>query len=163
MSTKKTTICGLFIALSVVGANIKIFSSIAFDAFPGFLGGLILGPVYGGIIGMLGHMFTAITSGFPLSLPVHLIIAVFMFITVFCFSKAYTFIMKKTKNKLLALLIASAVGVMINAPIELIFLVPILGKAACLALLVPLLIGAIANFVLCGIVYYALEGKINVD
>lgn len=163
MSTKKITICSLFIALSVVGANIKIFSTIAFDAFPAFLGGLILGPIYGGVIGMLGHMATAITSGFPMTVPVHIVIAVFMFITVFCFSKIYTFFINKTKSRVLSILVSSIVGVIINAPITLIFLIPILGVGMCLGLLIPLIIGATANFLLCGLVYCALEGKINVE
>ncbi len=78
--SKKLVYMAVLIALSYIGSLIKITGTIAFDSFPAFFGALALGGVYGGIIGFLGHLFTAFLSGFPFTLPIHLVIAVMMFI-----------------------------------------------------------------------------------
>lgn len=78
LSTKVLVYCALLIALSFIGAQIKIFGSIAFDSLPAFLGALLLGPIAGAVIGILGHFLTAITSGFPQTVPIHIIIAIGM-------------------------------------------------------------------------------------
>ncbi|MBF7096883.1 ECF transporter S component [Alkalibacter mobilis] len=78
MNTRKLVLIGLFIAISFVGAQIKIVYSIAFDSMPAFAAALLLGPVPGAIVGFLGHMLTSLTSGFPFTIPVHLLIGVSM-------------------------------------------------------------------------------------
>ncbi|HSQ33716.1 MAG TPA: ECF transporter S component, partial [Peptostreptococcaceae bacterium] len=115
MKTKKITLVALFIALSFIGSNIKIFSSIAFDSMPGFLISIMLGPVYGAIVGLLGHLLTAITSGFPMTIPIHLIIGIFMAITIYIFGVSYRIF--KDKNKLLSWVVPTLLGVIINGPI----------------------------------------------
>ncbi|MBM7616423.1 ECF transporter S component [Alkaliphilus hydrothermalis] len=107
-STKKMVWMGMLIALSFVGANIKIpgpYQSIALDSLPAFLGALMLGGSAGAIIGFLGHMLTAATAGFYMTLPVHIIVAVTMAITMVGFSFAY----RKTN-----LVVAGIVGIILN-------------------------------------------------
>jgi len=88
MDSKKLNrliIMGLMVALSFVGANIKLpgpFTTIAFDSLPAFFAGLLMGGVPGGIVGFLGHLMTSFLSGFPLGIHTHIIIAVMMFLTV---------------------------------------------------------------------------------
>ena len=81
-SARILVLMGLFIALSVVGAYIKIpnpiTSSIALDALPAYLASLLLGGKYGAIIGAVGHLVSATIGGFPLSLPIHLVVAIQM-------------------------------------------------------------------------------------
>ena len=78
INTKWLVYCALLIALSFIGAQIKIFLSIAFDSLPAFIAALLLGPIGGAVVGIFGHLLTAITSGFPYSVPVHILVAVGM-------------------------------------------------------------------------------------
>jgi len=69
----------LLIALSVVGSYVKLGPwSIAMDAAPGFFAALLLGPASGALVCLVGHLAVAVATGFPLSLPFHLVIAVVM-------------------------------------------------------------------------------------
>lgn len=155
MKTNKLVITALFVALSFIGANIKIMGTIAFDAMPGFLGALLLGPVYGGIIGALGHFLTSLTSGFPLSLPVHLVITIIMGLTMAMFALAYKSLVSKSKP--LALILAIIVGVVINGPIDLLvltpFLMPIMGRSGIFALLPVLSSVAAINAIVAVLIY----------
>lgn len=106
--TKKMVLVGMFIALSFVGSYIKIPSplqSIALDAMPAFLGGLTLGGGVGALVGFIGHLLTSANAGFPLTIPIHLLIAVTMAITVFIFSFSY----KKTN-----VVLAGIIGIICN-------------------------------------------------
>ena len=145
MKTKKLVLTGLFIALSFVGANIKIMGTIAFDSMPGFLGAIILGPFYGALIGALGHFLTALTSGFPLSLPVHLITMVGMGVTMLVFGFIFRYFSKK--NYAVASILSLIAAVLINGPLLLIILapllIPVMGKTALIAM-VPVLSGVAA-------------------
>ena len=91
MDSKKLNrliIMGLMVALSFVGANIKLpgpFTTIAFDSLPAFFAGMLLGGTSGGAVGFLGHLMTSFLSGFPLGVHTHIIIAVMMFLTVMIF------------------------------------------------------------------------------
>jgi len=85
----KLILMALMIAISFVGANIKLpgpFSTIAFDSFPAYFAGLLLGGVPGGVVGLLGHLMTSFLSGFPFGLPMHIVIGVMMFVSVYMFS-----------------------------------------------------------------------------
>ena len=107
----------LFITLTFVGANIRIFGSVAFDSLPGFLAALLLGPLYGAAIGFIGHLLTALLSGFPLGAPLHMVIAIATAITMLGFGFTY----KALKNKMRAsgnLLITGVVGVLLNGPVS---------------------------------------------
>ncbi len=160
LDVKKICIGGMLIALSVLLANIKLFGSIALDAVPAFLGSLLFGGTFGGIVGSIGHLATATTSGFPFGVLIHMIIAVTMFVSVYSFAFTKK-LLDKVVNKTISLSVASIVGVLFNAPITLFLLSLILGKAFFVSMIVPLTIGSIANIVLCDIVYVAIKDKIN--
>jgi len=162
-NTKTLVLTALFIALSFVGSYVKIFGTIAFDSLPGFLAALLLGPVYGAAIGFLGHLCTALTSGFPLSLPMHVVIAVAMAITMLGFGHTYILLKNKvtqTNN----LIITGIVGVILNGPVTLaismVALTFIAGKEAALSLLVmlpALLLASAANILIGSVLFKNLE------
>jgi uncharacterized membrane protein len=76
-STESLIYLAMLIALSYIGSLIKIGpgGSIALDSMPAFFAALLMGPVAGAVVGFIGHMLTAMTGGFPFTLPIHLIIA----------------------------------------------------------------------------------------
>ena len=135
----------LLIALSVVGSLIKIPSplgTIAFDSLPGFVGAALLGMGPGALIGALGHLATALNTGFPLSLPVHLLIALLMALAMASFGFFFR------RNKVIAILIAA----IINAPLSLALLSPLYGWGFFYAMILPLSVGALANLLLATLV-----------
>ena len=161
--TKKIVIMALLIAVSFVGANIKIFGTIAFDSLPGFLAALLLGPWYGAAIGFLGHLLTAMTSGFPLSIPMHLVIAVTMAITMLGFGYSYI-ALKNRISETAALITTGVVGFILNVPFSLacsmMLLAAIAGREIALGLLVmllPLAIASAANIILAITVFKSLK------
>ena len=164
INTKTLVIVALFIALSFAGSYIKLFGTIAFDSLPGFLAALLLGPVYGAVIGFLGHLFTALTSGFPLSVPMHMVIAASMALTMLGFGYTYKALINRIPE-VVTLITTGAVGVILNAPVSLAFSIGMMalavGMEAALGLLTmlpALLIAATANVVISIILYKALGG-----
>ncbi len=159
ISTKNIATCGMLIAASFILANVKIMGSIAFDSLPAFVGGLLLGPVAGAIIGATAHLLTALLSGFPFTLPVHLIVAVMMAVTVASFTHTYRSVEKKY-NPWLGMVAATVVGVLLNGPICIALLsqllLPMMGKAGLLSLLAVLSAAACANIILAFAVYIAI-------
>lgn len=88
-STKKLTTVAMLLALSYLGSLIKIptpVGSTAFDSASAYFSGLLLGGPCGALVGCVAHLFTAFVSGFPLSLPVHLLVAAGMGGSVLVFS-----------------------------------------------------------------------------
>lgn len=158
MKTRKLVIMALFIAISFLGANIKIFGTVAFDSMAGFLGCLILGPVYGAIIGALGHFLTAATSGFPYTLPVHMIIMVDMALTMFLFGIIYNNFSKM--NKYLGIIISAIVGIIINGPISVLMIVPIMGWGM-IAMIPILCLASFFNILIAYILYKFLSRNIK--
>lgn len=78
----------LIAALCAIGSLIKvpgIITSAALDSAPAFISVVFLPPIYSGFAGAIGHLATAITSGFP-SGPFHGLIAVEMFVIVYLFN-----------------------------------------------------------------------------
>jgi len=125
INTRNLVLMALFIALSFVGAQLKIFSTIAFDSLPAFLATLLMGPVYGAIIAIIGHLLTALTSGFPMTLPVHLVIALGMGVTMVAAWFTFTFT-KKVSNDYLALLAFVVIAGVFNGPVLLLLCSPLL-------------------------------------
>lgn len=77
LSVKQVAQMAIFIALSAVGAMIKIPSpvgTIGLDSGPGYFCGLALGYRQGICVIFIGHLLTAGLVGFPLGLPLHLFI-----------------------------------------------------------------------------------------
>jgi uncharacterized membrane protein len=159
LSTKTLVIMALFTALSFVGSNVKIFGTIAFDSLPGFVAALLLGPVHGAAIGFLGHLFTALTSGFPLSLPMHIVVAVSMAITMFGVGLTYNALLNKASERVV-LVGAGIAGVILNGPVSLALsmaaLAAMAGREAAMGLLVllPALAGGAAVNVVIGIALF---------
>lgn len=135
---------GLLIALSYIGALLKIQGTIALDALPAFLGAIFLGPIYGGVIGALGHFFTGLFSGFPLSFPLHVLISLLMMGTVQVFGLLYG-----KGHRVLA----AATGILLNGPVSLLILslassfmgMPLQGKWMFLSLITPLSAASAVN------------------
>lgn len=85
---KIMVLTALTAAICVIGSLIKVpgfITTAALDSAPAFLSVIFLPPLYSGIAGGLGHLATALTSGFPLG-PFHLLIAIEMFIIVLLFN-----------------------------------------------------------------------------
>lgn len=99
----------LLVAFSYLGSLIKIQGTIALDALPAYLGALLLGPLPGAVIGFMGHLLTALTSGFPMTVPLHLFIALMMALTVGLFGLT---------AKKAGVFLASAVGTFMNGPVS---------------------------------------------
>lgn len=88
MNARKISMISIFIALSAVGAMIKLPSpigSVALDSFPALLAGVVLGPITGAIVGGLGHIISAVMGGMPLG-PFHFLIMIEMAVLVWMFS-----------------------------------------------------------------------------
>lgn len=78
-ATRRMAVLALLIALSALGAYVKIGpGTIAFDSAAGFVAALLLGPVSGAAVCALGHLASALVTGFPLTLPFHLMVAAAM-------------------------------------------------------------------------------------
>lgn len=74
---KRVAYMAVFIALSAVGAMIKIPSpvgTIGLDSAPGYFCGLAFGYMEGIWVIFIGHLITAGIIGFPLGIPLHLFI-----------------------------------------------------------------------------------------
>lgn len=155
--TKKLTIIALMIALSILGGSIKLLGSIALDSFPAFLSTIILGPTAGMFVAFFGHMFSAMLAGFPNTLPIHLIIATLMMLCMF----VYGFIRKKWAHRpVLSKVVSIIAAYLINVPLDLAILYPILGKVV-FVLFIPLTIATLTNLFLTEIVYACLPTKIK--
>lgn len=142
MNTKKMVLFATLLALCVIGANIKILGSIALDSFPAFLGALLLGPVAGAILGVMGHLVSALLAGFPLSVPLHLIIAIMMALTMYVFGTLYLKLI--ASGRWTAIIVASLGGYICNVVIDLIAVYPFVGNVVFI-LFWPLSVATIIN------------------
>ncbi|SHK32073.1 ECF transporter S component [Tepidibacter formicigenes] len=142
---------GMLIALSFVGSLIKIpGTSIAFDSLPGYFAALFMSPIQGGIVGLFGHLLTAYLSGFPLSILVHSILAIEMFVIVFLFGY-----IKKITN----IVVAIIAGTIMNGVLATLSLVPIISMKVATSLIIPLTIVSFANIALASLVYKSINKK----
>lgn len=146
----------MLIAMCVIGANIKLMGSIAFDAAPAFIGTLLLGPMYGAILGIFGHLTSALLAGFPLTLPIHLIVAGMMGITMI----AYGFTRQKLADKkpYISISLSSIVAFLFNCPLSLLAIYPFMHEAV-FVLFPVLAIGTICNIFVAEIVYQVLPER----
>ncbi len=161
--TWRTARIAIFTALSAVGSLIKIPSpvgSLAFDSAPGFFIALFFGPFEGALVCGLGHMATAVVSGFPLGI-LHVPIALGMALAGACIG------LLNKLNIPLSYLPALVVGVIINT--VLVFpLAPWLGEDINAGLAVAigytpfLFAAAVLNAVVAGLVYVGIRGKLKI-
>src|SRR5699024_5800356 len=69
LSAKKMSLLALFIALSVIGASIKIpavIGSVALDVFPALFASVLIGKRTGAVVAGLGHILSGLLDGMPL-------------------------------------------------------------------------------------------------
>ena len=157
-NVKIITRCGMLIALSAIGAMIKIQGTIALDSMPGFFAALYISPLAGGLVAALGHLLTSVTSGFPLTIPMHLMLTIVMGLIAFVFGV----LGKKTNG-----FIACTVATILNGPISTMiaafsakaFGLPFNGAAMFNALVVPLTIASAVNIVLAYIIFKIMRNK----
>ncbi|WP_432662933.1 ECF transporter S component [Wukongibacter baidiensis] len=152
-NTKKLVLMAMFIALSFIGSYIPIPSpvgTLGLDSMSGYLAGLVLGGLEGGIIAFIGHILIASNKGFYLTVPVHLIVAVMMFISVYLYSFTY----KKTN-----LFVAAVVGTLLNGVVSplVLLLLPQFGWPFFLTVTPFLLAGSALNVILSILVYTPLK------
>jgi uncharacterized membrane protein len=152
-NTRRIAIMAVFIALSAVGALIKIPSpvgTVGLDSAPGFFSALAFGGIEGGVVIALGHLLSSWVVGFPLGIPMHLIIAIEMAV----FALIYRFI-----NKRMGLIAAVVVAVILNGIVGAFMVFPMGGMGAVLGLMPFLLVGSVINVVVSALAYKALKGS----
>ncbi|WP_041964157.1 ECF transporter S component [Mesobacillus selenatarsenatis] len=145
MKSRKMSWMAMFIALSAVGASIKIpavIGSVALDSFPALLAAGLLGGPAGAAAGGLGHLLSAIIGGMPLG-PLHLLVAGEMALLAYLFALLY----KNGKRWSAGVLFI--MGNSFAAPLPFIFL---MGKSFYLAIVPSLFAGSLLNTLLALIV-----------
>lgn len=150
MKGKKINILAIFIAISVVGAFIKIPSfigSVALDSFPSLIAGVFFGGLAGGMVAAFGHLVSALIGGLPLGM-FHLFIALEMFILVVMYTKIY-----HMGNKIVSYLFF----VLANAAILPLPFLWLLGKGFYISMIPVLLIGAVLNGIIAQLLMPRLE------
>ncbi len=150
--TIRLTVTGTLIALSVVGSYLKIPSptgTVALDSLPGFLGALLLGYPEGASIGFLGHILTSLNVGFPLGLPVHLVIACEMALICLLFRFFYQ------KNRILAI----SCGTLLNGILAPLTLVPVFGWGFFTGIVISLIVASAVNILLASLIFEVLKKR----
>ena len=138
-NSKRIARMAIFIAMSAVGAMVKVPSptgTVALDAAFAFFSAVAFGWREGAIVAALGHMLTALTTGFPLGFPMHLFIAVQMAVWVSVFDIV--------SNKI-NVWVGAVIAVLLNGPVSSLLVIPIGGIGLTAALIIPLTIGSIIN------------------
>lgn len=144
--TKILTLTAMFAALAVVGSFIKIPvppGSAALDSTAAFISMAFLPAPFAALAGAIGHIATALTSGFPLTLPIHLLIAVEMAIIVGIGAWLY----HKGKHKISWLWVLIANGIL--SPIPYYFILsPAMYVAVAPSILIATSINVIVSLIL---------------
>lgn len=152
-NVKRLSIMAIFIALSAVGALIKIPSpvgTIGMDSAPGFFCALAFGGIEGAVVISFGHLLTSAVVGFPLTIPVHLYIAFQMAL----WALAYRWV-----NKTLGLIPAVIAGIILNGVVSSFAMFPMMGMGGVLGLLPFLVVGSALNVIISAIAYKAIKGS----
>lgn len=151
-TTLRITLLALFIALAAVGANIKILGSVAFDALPAFLAAMLLGSREGAIAGAAGHLFSALLAGFPMTLPMHLVVAAEM--AAICALTGWL-----VQKRGLPFWCAAIPAFVLNAFVSPLIVVvwPEMGMGVYLMLLIPLVVASAVNVAGAAALAYALQ------
>lgn len=127
---------------------------------------LLLGPAWGALVGAVGHFLTALTSGFPLTLPVHLLTCVAMALTMAVFAWVKNWLAKKL-NLNVALVLTVIAGALCNGPVCLVItaplLLPMMGLAGMLALAPALTLVGGLNAALAALVFKLMPVSITGD
>ena len=152
---KRAAYIAIFIALSAVGAMIKIPSpvgTIGLDSAPGYFCALAFGYVEGAAVIFIGHLLTAGVVGFPLGLPLHLFIGIQMAI--------WAILVRFIKEKL-GLWPAVVTGVVLNGVVSAFTMIFIGGMGAVIGIMPFLIAGSLFNILVAAIAYKSLKkGKL---
>jgi uncharacterized membrane protein len=152
------TLSALLIALSFIGSLIKFMGTIALDSLPGYFAALFISPLAGGAVAALGHLLTALTSGFPMTLPMHIMLILVMGITAYIFGVTYN-----KSNGIIACIVAT----ILNGPVSTLIAsitatalgLPFSGAAMFSTLVVPLTLASAVNIVLGYVIYKIIKNK----
>lgn len=128
----------------------EIVGTIGLDSAPGFFSALAFGSFEGAVVIALGHLLTAAVVGFPLTIPVHLVIAVLMALWAIC----YRWVHKKV-----GLIPAMIAAIILNGVLSSFIMLPMGGMAAVLGVMPFLVIGSAINVILSGLAYKALKSS----
>jgi riboflavin transporter len=146
----------IFTALCAAGSVIKVPSpvgSLAFDSAAGFFVALYFGVAEGALVCGIGHMATAVVSGFPLGY-LHLPIALGM-----ALAGASVGLINKM-HKTWGFLPALAVGVIINTAFTFVVVPdPNYGLALAMAFIPFVFLAAILNVAVAALSYVGVRGK----
>ncbi len=156
MNLKKMITVAMLIAMSAVGAFIKIPSpvaTVALDSLPGFVAAGLLGPWIGGCVGAAGHLISALINGFPMGIVMHLIVAVMMFLAMAVFGAVY----KKSRIP------AAIIGIIMNGPAALLPFGFLLGWGFFVSMLLPLTVAAAVNVILAELVLPLLKKALRLS
>ncbi len=143
----------IFIALSMVGALIKIPSplgSIAFDSAPAYFSAVTFGLYEGVPVAIIGHLASAYVAGFPLTLPMHIAVAVYMAFTV----SLFRLITGKA-----GIIAGSITAIVINGVVGSFLVFPVGGMGMVIAVMPFLTLASLANVLIAGIAYRGYRGK----
>jgi hypothetical protein len=136
--SRKITLISVLVALTVVGAAIKvpaIIGSVAFDSFPALLAAALLGAPAAAVVAGMGHLLSALIGGFPLG-TLHGLIAIEMALLALIFSMFYR------SGRIWTAAILFVLGNSFAAPLPFMLL---MGKAFYLALVPSLFVGSVLN------------------
>lgn len=156
------TTSGLLIALSAIGSMIKIYAplgTIAFDSMPGYFAALFISPTAGAVVIALGHLLTSLTSGFPMTIPMHLLLMGIMAIIAYIFG-----LLERKSNGIIASIVAiilnGPVATLISAFVASLLSLPFSGMPMFLALVIPLTLAGAANIILAYLVNKIINKRI---
>lgn len=150
VTTRQLALMAIFIALSAVGSLVKIPSpvgSVALDSAPGFFAAIGFGPLVGFVVIAIGHLLTSMIVGFPLTLPVHLAIAVGMGVC------ALVFRWIGRREHIAWLGLAIVVATLLNSVALGLIVLPLGGWGLYVAALPSLLVGSALNVVMAAVAY----------
>lgn len=153
MNNTRTMIqIAMLIAISVIGASIKIQGSIAFDSMSAFFAALYINPLAGAVVGILGHLLSSAMAAFPMTLPMHILVSLQMFFFVYAFGWIY-----EKGSKVLAVVVATIlngpVGALMAVPLSVVLGLPFSGWPLFMAIWIPLTIASFVNILLASIIY----------
>ena len=143
----------VFIALSIVGGLIKIPSplgSIAFDSAPAYFSAVTFGLYEGVPVAIIGHLASAYVAGFPLTLPMHIVIGIYMAFAVGIF---------RIVTKKINLMAGGATAIVINGIAGSFLVFPAGGMGMVIAVMPFLTLASFANILIAGIAYKGYRGK----
>ncbi len=147
LSVKQIAYMSVFIALSAVGAMIKIPSpvgTIGLDSGPGYFCGLAFGYVQGSCVIFIGHLLTAGLIGFPLGIPLHLFIGLQLAVWVLLF---------RWVSRRIGMIAGAVVAILMNGVVSAFTMFFVGGMGAVLSTMPFLLVGSLINIAIAVLSY----------